>query len=258
MSDTSLDDQRLWYMGLWLEVYSLIVISTLVGTTSPVRLSWRWLGALAALFGYTLLAIGLFASQGPPLPRTFAFCTSAAVIWAYLNVFRRTLLPRGWGWLRWATVAMLGVSGALFTYKPGVSENEKHTQLDKQGVELGIEKRDQFLDGLKFATAICAGSSSVVIYLLKRMNRKPALHRVVPEGINSIITECPGCHFRQTTPLGESSCGQCGLQFSIGIHEPRCQACGYLLYGLNSDRCPECATVINKPNSGAPVDKCAT
>jgi hypothetical protein len=55
--------------------------------------------------------------------------------------------------------------------------------------------------------------------------------------------ECPRCHSKQKMVTGPSRCGQCGLHIAIEVEEPRC-ACGYLLYHLESDHCPECGRIV--------------
>jgi predicted amidophosphoribosyltransferase len=47
----------------------------------------------------------------------------------------------------------------------------------------------------------------------------------------------------------------------IKVDEPHCETCGYLLYRLKSDRCPECGTPVVKagmtndhdPQAGSPM-----
>lgn len=50
---------------------------------------------------------------------------------------------------------------------------------------------------------------------------------------------CPKCAFEMTHPPGFARCGQCAFIMEIDVEEPRCE-CGYPLFQLVSDRCPEC------------------
>ncbi len=60
----------------------------------------------------------------------------------------------------------------------------------------------------------------------------------------SLFLACPRCGKKQNVAIGEASCVACDLRISTRIEEPRCLSCGYLLYQLTSDRCPECGTTI--------------
>lgn len=50
---------------------------------------------------------------------------------------------------------------------------------------------------------------------------------------------CPRCRLQQVVPAGVGKCANCGLRIEIEVDEPRCE-CGYLLYQLEGDACPEC------------------
>ena len=54
---------------------------------------------------------------------------------------------------------------------------------------------------------------------------------------------CPRCGFAQNMKAGSAKCTGCGLRISIDVEEPRC-ACGYLLFQLTGDACPECGKPI--------------
>tara|TARA_R110002073_G_scaffold336572_1_gene535745 strand:- start:44236 stop:45126 length:891 start_codon:yes stop_codon:yes gene_type:complete len=59
-----------------------------------------------------------------------------------------------------------------------------------------------------------------------------------------ITLTCPRCtESIQAKSNKESRCQSCKLKVRVQINEPRC-ACGYLLYQLNADTCPECGKPI--------------
>ncbi len=58
-----------------------------------------------------------------------------------------------------------------------------------------------------------------------------------------IDLSCPRCGERQMVRAGESRCRACKLKFTIEVEEPLC-ACGYQLFGLTGEKCPECGRVI--------------
>ncbi|MFK7759721.1 MAG: hypothetical protein AB8C13_07240 [Phycisphaerales bacterium] len=56
---------------------------------------------------------------------------------------------------------------------------------------------------------------------------------------------CPRCQTEiHALSNKESRCGKCKLKVRVEIQEPRC-LCGYLLYQLDSDACPECGRAID-------------
>ncbi len=80
----------------------------------------------------------------------------------------------------------------------------------------------------------------------------PILHRVsaiqAREAVRTVelflSLTCPRCKTTQQLPAGRSTCKSCGLRFRIDIEEEQCTHCGYPLYKLDSDVCPECGTTI--------------
>jgi hypothetical protein len=54
---------------------------------------------------------------------------------------------------------------------------------------------------------------------------------------------CPRCGHRQAFAVGNTRCPACRARLFIEIEEPRCE-CGYLLYRLEGEVCPECGRVI--------------
>jgi hypothetical protein len=63
---------------------------------------------------------------------------------------------------------------------------------------------------------------------------------------------CPHCGHRQTLRSGLHRCAGCRCAIVVEVEEPRCE-CGYLLYRLEGDRCPECGRPQGKPGTGATV-----
>lgn len=58
-----------------------------------------------------------------------------------------------------------------------------------------------------------------------------------------IELECPKCRQPQEVPTGSPRCRTCRAWLTVEVEEPRC-ACGYLLYQLSGDYCPECGASI--------------
>jgi len=70
--------------------------------------------------------------------------------------------------------------------------------------------------------------------------------RLTSESISTRATlkmTCPNCGFAQVVNQGVARCSACHFSVIVEIEEPRCE-CGYLLYQLQGDRCPECGRDI--------------
>ena len=60
---------------------------------------------------------------------------------------------------------------------------------------------------------------------------------------SSLDMACPKCGHRQAFAVGNVRCPACRTRLYIEIEEPRCE-CGYLLYRLEGEVCPECGRAI--------------
>ncbi len=59
-----------------------------------------------------------------------------------------------------------------------------------------------------------------------------------------VLVTCPRCQSGvEVKSNRESRCGGCRLKIRVEVEEPRC-GCGYLLYELESDVCPECGKAV--------------
>lgn len=91
---------------------------------------------------------------------------------------------------------------------------------------------------------ILGACGTVVTPILWRVQalRTAASRESVPIELRMQIV-CPRCKTRQELMTGRSKCTKCGLRIRITVEEPRC-ACGYLLYRLEGDTCPECGRKV--------------
>jgi hypothetical protein len=94
----------------------------------------------------------------------------------------------------------------------------------------------------------CGSVITPILWKVQAMRRAGSVESVplkVKVGI-----ECPRCHAKQSLMTGPARCTECGLRITIDVEEPRC-VCGYLLYHLASDRCPECGRAVDEADRWA-------
>ena len=131
----------------------------------------------------------------------------------------------GQHWLRLATIAAGVTTGVLL-------DLIIIFEIDLDGVE-SIPGR------LTAASAILATCGSLALLILARFHRRIDLEGPGAAALQMTIV-CPRCRKRQRVAVGSSTCCRCDLRLHIRVEEPRCPKCEYLLYGIESDRCPEC------------------
>jgi hypothetical protein len=114
----------------------------------------------------------------------------------------------------------------------------------------GVIDEDIIFRGLG-VMGVLAACGSVVTPILSRvqgLDRRGSGESMPPRV--SIELVCPRCSARQTMPAGPSHCATCRLRITIEVEEPRC-VCGYLLYRLESERCPECGARVDRQHAKA-------
>jgi hypothetical protein len=202
------------------------IVLSLLGAGVDRRL-WRWFGVLASALAAALITYGIWNNTDPGKPVVLALIVSVAVVVAHANASMLAALSAGQRWLRMATIAAVAVTGALIS------------------AMVYDRAESDLLSRLSAASGICAACGTIAIAILARANRRSERPDAA-EGLVQMVVICPRCNKKQAVPLGDSQCQSCGLRYSIKVEEPRCPTCDYLLYGLVSDRCPECGTVIRQ------------
>jgi hypothetical protein len=98
----------------------------------------------------------------------------------------------------------------------------------------------------------CGSVITPILWKVQAMRRAGSVESVPLEV--KINVECPRCHSMQALQTGPSHCAACGLHIKLEVEEPveepRC-VCGYLLYHLASDRCPECGRAVDEADRWA-------
>ena len=93
--------------------------------------------------------------------------------------------------------------------------------------------------------AIVGGVASVVVLralIASHAKRFAKEARAMSASIR-VTLGCPRCEQELTVPPGPARCRACGFTMTVEVEEPRCE-CGYLLYQLAGDTCPECGRAI--------------
>ncbi len=238
-------DERWWGIAWSLAICGILAAVSLVGVGTPVSAwtggkpdpeqgslrHWRWLGVIAAA-GTGALFIFLVWTDQFHTVNGFSIIVSIlsaiALIVPFLNlVLLAPLLPNQ-RWLGQLTVG-LGVATIAMITVMGVMKEENDLML-------------RFIAAGGIATA-CA---CLALLVLVRLNIKTTFGEAQTVDIRIDLT-CPRCRRTQQLPPGPSQCGDCGLKIELKIEDPRCTQCGYLLYRLEADNCPECGnTIINE------------
>ena len=80
---------------------------------------------------------------------------------------------------------------------------------------------------------------TLIVPVAIRLAAKREAARAESLNRRKIVLTCPQCTVEQELSSGPCWCKQCGFTMIIEIQEPRCE-CGYLLFKLERDTCPEC------------------
>jgi hypothetical protein len=209
----------------------MVAMLGLIGT-SPRERPWRFAGVLAGVAATAIGVQQVMLRNAPSGPwQWYAALTAATVAVSHANLLMLMGLSALWTHLRSATIAAsaaaaIGVTFAAFS--------------------LGLLNSD-FLDQpsgrFTAAAGILAACGTLALIARQRLGRRFALD-VAASGFDSIHLTCPRCATKQHAPVGDSPCISCRMLLSVRAREPRCGACGYCLYDLPEDRCPECGAAI--------------
>jgi len=89
--------------------------------------------------------------------------------------------------------------------------------------------------------AACGLLASLALSLMSRVRTAGSGETISGKVVVQLV--CPRCRSEQGMRTGLSRCTSCGLRIELIVEEPVCE-CGYQLYQLTGDRCPECGREI--------------
>ncbi len=92
------------------------------------------------------------------------------------------------------------------------------------------------------AILVSCGTIITPILAILDLIKRRTTGESVPSRI-AVEVRCPRCQTMQAMKSGANTCINCRLRIHLEVEEPRC-ACGYLLYQLHGDQCPECGRAI--------------
>lgn len=192
---------------------------------------WRWAGILCSATGIAMLIAHLFREVHSG-SEAFMVVASLATFIPFANLVLLAPLKPGQRWLGVGTLAF-GAITALLT----------------MSIAFGYDYYDD-VSRFTAAAAIPTACGSLALIVVARLNARTPFTQTQSVDIRIDLT-CPRCRRMQPLALGGAACIACGLKIDVKIEEPRCTQCGYLLYMLDGDACPECGTVImqGKPTS---------
>jgi hypothetical protein len=221
-----------WWWTAWaIALFGAPAAAALVGTGTGDRRHWRWLGvAASAVAGCMLVYFAWTSKEDWEALSVFA---AISIYVAYANLIVRVPLKTGQGWLRVGTLLAGAATAGLF-------------ELMVFGVD------DDIVARTLAAASILASCGTLALAVLARLNRRVDFEPTERD-LRLITLYCPRCRKKQVLELGAArACASCGLRIEVRAEEPRCVTCGYLLYKLTSDVCPECGALI-APETPAPA-----
>jgi hypothetical protein len=207
-------------------IFAAILCASLVSVGGTVWKRVRWLGTAKTALAWCMACVGIWWPQvglGGEFGKHMAAVGSVGFVIGYASLALLVPLKPGQLWLRWVAIASTLATAVAF--------------------DLAIYTEHDPVARLGGAAAIIAGCATLGLMLMARLNRGVQAESL-PHEFSRVALTCPRCQRSQSMPLGDSACQACGLRISVRVEEPRCAKCGYLLYQVEGNACPECGSAI--------------
>jgi hypothetical protein len=226
--------ERILVTSLIVGGFSLPALSCSIVLGRRRFVALMWVGIASAFAAAALWAVvtwwdaWIWSNNWDELVIKSAITFTMATVWImHCGLFRLLRLDRpAHRPVRAATVALVAVLGALLLY---VFWWEDYDEWSGRTA------------GVLAILSTCGTIVTPILALLELIARR-AGRESIPSRVK-LAVRCPRCGAEQVLAAGSASCAGCGLRILIDIEEPRC-ACGYLLYRLEGEVCPECGRSI--------------
>lgn len=238
-------DDELVLSGFAIAGYGLLIVGCLVGVGGATSRWWRWVG-VAGNAAACAVVLGEIWEDWYHWEEYVAALSVVAGVFAFANVILFIRLKDNQRWVRVTTLVCAWTASLLFA-----------ALLVADGMGMEASDLGDLMARASAAAAIAGACGTMALLVLTAINRRALVSD--PSGsayeLEKITVVCPRCKKKQGISLGHDRCGHCDLRINITVEEPRCPKCDYLLFNLQSDRCPECGTVVSDASAEVVRDR---
>jgi len=241
-------DVEILFSTLLFAIYSLLALCCAIVMEKRRLTALMWIGIASSVISLIVWLLLIWFDSSwqwevrDNLARTAGTFTTFTVVIALSGLL---VLPRLDGFsaksLRISTIVVLVLLSAciviLFWWHEWIYDNVK---LDLVERGLGV-------------LGILSASGTVIIPIVWKVQgiRRATTGESLPMHIRVEVV-CPRCKTHQRLLAGPNKCENCKLRIKIIVEEPRC-ACGYQLYHLKSNNCPECGKQVSESDRWASI-----
>jgi hypothetical protein len=153
-----------------------------------------------------------------------------AAICAVISLLSFARVPAHLAWIKTGTSFLVALVGVLLSDVGWAAATDRKPALP-----------ETFIDMTAIVGA-CGVAVVVLLHLLFYLKRLEGFEG----GPLLVRVACPRCGLEQDAEVGSNRCLECALELRIEIDEACCELCGYPLYKLPGNRCPECGTPFQR------------